>query len=163
MSHWHHPGERHDITDYDDPDNILFTRWFVVGTPLFAVMVHKLDKSDVPTRGVHDHPWNFISFAFGTYKEVRKIKGGVPWIEPVHFFRFRRATDFHRVILVNERKPVWTLVIHGRRLREWGFLNMHTGAWQPWWALKKESDDTPDYHDRRVRSLRDHPSLKGPA
>lgn len=157
-SDWHYPGEHHDITDYDDPSNILFTRWFVIGTPFGAVMVHKLRKSDVPNRdvpnrGVHDHPWNFVSFAFGKYWELREFPGERHrFAEPPHFFRFRRATDLHRVALCQENKPVWTLVIHGRRQREWGFYQHY--VWKPWYALKEESGDSPDYHNRRARSLK---------
>lgn len=142
--HWHLMARR-DIADYEDPSQVLLTRWIIFGCPLFAVMLQKLCKSDVASRGVHDHPWSFVSLTlWGGYHEVRRLgRFGLDHIEPSRTLRFRQDTDLHRVLLDYEDKPAWTLVIHGPRTREWGFVD-GDGHWTHW---NKMRGDRPDYHD----------------
>lgn len=78
---------------------------------------------------LHDHPWR-LSWSLilcGRYREtrLRRIDG-----DGVHTRqrRFRpgrlniiRGTDFHRIDLPDGREA-WTLFVHGRRIRRWGFL-----------------------------------------
>lgn len=41
------------------------------------------------------------------------------------------GTDFHRVELP-ARRPAWTLFVHGRKVRQWGFLNLVTRTFELW-------------------------------
>lgn len=92
----------------------------------FFVYLHRFLDSD--QAGIHDHPWRLsVSLLLsGGYDEVRMLKRGDP--ESVVYLQRRpgtiniiRADDFHRVV-IPEGRQAWSIFMHGRRIRRWGFL-----------------------------------------
>lgn len=94
----------------------------VVQTPWFGIYLHRIHEPD-PDRDPHDHPWPFISLILsGSYEEVTftgpqelghyqlRKRGSA------HFMSTRKA---HRITDV--QGILWTLVLTGPRIREWGF------------------------------------------
>lgn len=123
--------ERFEIPDYDEPERNYLTRWRLVQTPWFGVYLHRMDGPD-PRPTLHDHPWDFVSVILrGGYSEVATdphdpFHEGEPpssgerreWPAPsVHRMR---ATDAHYITHLH-RRPTWTLLLVGRRRREWGY------------------------------------------
>jgi hypothetical protein len=84
-----------------------------------SLRLHKFHKGD-DDRAYHDHPWWFISLPIGSYQEhtpqntPKKIKACRLY--------FRRAKHQHIVKLLST-KPVWTIILTGRKTRNWGFWN----------------------------------------
>jgi hypothetical protein len=91
---------------------------------------------------MHDHPKRFISIGLrGSYIEqtpssdelrahyrdltlTNETLYRAPWV------RTFPASHIHRIRLLVNRKPCWTLVIVLRSVREWGFW--HDGVFIPW-------------------------------
>lgn len=98
---------------------------------LFGVgcYLHRFMSED-PDRGLHDHPWRWALAVplCGGYIEER-----LDYLDGYHGTVTRTATRrwpylitsryFHRVTAINN--PCWTLFIHGRRFKVWGFLREH--------------------------------------
>lgn len=91
-------------------------RWYIIPrNPLLNVYLHKFMRDD-DDRALHDHPWWFVSLMIrGRYVEWTPL----PKVRRAPSIAFRRATTRHRVTL--PAGPCWTLVITGRKAREWGF------------------------------------------
>lgn len=122
----------------DDSDGELH-RWRLIETPLGGVMVHRHQGPD-PGRVLHDHPWPFVSIVLrgGYVEEVAEARLAPLLADiadthpaPGRYYglrEWRRArtvhvmplTHAHRIVALL-RKPTWTLVLHGRRRRAWGF------------------------------------------
>lgn len=106
-----------------EPDNPYLRRWWLIPrNRWFNIYLHQFLRSD-DDRALHDHPWWNISILLrGSYLEYM-AKGPHPYI-PRHrgagAVVFRRPLTPHRIELFDGR-PVWTLFITGRRVREWGF------------------------------------------
>ena len=102
-------------------------RWHIKLPLGRAIYLHKLCMSD-PDRDLHDHPWNFISILVrGTYREITPAGE-----RQVRLFNVHKATDPHRVKL---EKPVYTILLRGKRRREFGF---HTEeGWMHWREYNK--------------------------
>jgi hypothetical protein len=108
------------------------------------VFIHYIARSDY-ARDLHDHPWDWMAIRLtGGYMEVVPGPGYAPecgrmGVVRVYQYPFtghlRRAEDLHRLEL---KRPVWTLFLHGRRRREWGFRTD-----QGW--VRED-----DYHARRL-------------
>ena len=111
-------------------------KWFWRG---FGIYLHKFVGDDW-SLDLHDHPKRFISIGLkGAYREltpsfasldddddlnhVRTIYRA-PWV------RTFPADHIHRIELLEDRRPCWTLVIVLRHVREWGFW--HRGMWLHW-------------------------------
>ena len=109
-------------------------RWFLIPRNRWLnIYLHKFIRDD-DDRALHDHPWWFISLMiWGSYFEwtqehtiwpSERLK--IHAVELVKHRRrawsiaFRHAEARHRVTLDNG-KPCWTLVVTGRKVREWGF------------------------------------------
>lgn len=110
------------------PEGIYLRRWWIIPrNSVFNVYLHQFQRSD-EDRALHDHPWTFnISIIVkGKYREhiPRRIKKRRPFI-PI--FRIGRAP--HRVELI-DGKPVWTIFVTGRKVREWGFYCKQ--GWKHW-------------------------------
>ncbi|GAC70798.1 hypothetical protein [Gordonia soli] len=115
-------------------DNPYLRRWYLIPrNPVLNVYLHQFLRSD-DDRALHDHPWPFVSLILsGEYDEITEqgtIHRGRGSIA------FRRAEWRHRVQLTEELTtgdlgngggpvvrllPCWTLIVTGRRSREWGF------------------------------------------
>lgn len=116
--------ERFVIGPESDPYMI---RCRIFECPWFRVFFHRILRSD-SDRHLHDHPFNFVSFMVrGCYTEIRE-QGSAGIVYSVPSIIFRRATDRHRLVIGD--RPAWTLVLAGRRLREWGFMTEQ--GWVAW-------------------------------
>jgi hypothetical protein len=114
-----------------------FQRWRILWTPLFALYIHHIAKSD-EDKHPHSHPFGFYSVILkGGYSEELTSKVG--FIEGMalaffHDFRSyktesgvykpfsflsRNCYVFHKITIL---KPTWTFVIAGRRVHDWGYL-----------------------------------------
>jgi hypothetical protein len=113
-------------------------RWFWRG---FGIYLHKFVGDDW-SRDLHDHPKRFISVGLkGAYREatpapmntcdVVELYTGLRWrTYRAPWLRTFPATHIHRLELLEDRRPCWTLVIVLRSVREWGFW--HLGRWIYW-------------------------------
>jgi len=83
---------------------------------------------------VHDHPWRWaVAICLtGWYVEER-----MRWLDPRGWLYVVRtifpgrpniilARDFHRIR--NTRPETWTLFLHGKRIKSWGFLSRDFGG-----------------------------------
>ena len=118
------------VISRDESDPYL-TRWRIVHTPWFGVLLHKIQRPDgdpVP----HDHPWNFGTLILkGGYTEQvvhRGIEGPIAYRvsrlhkwKPGSYHKMRRGA-YHRIVKLAGGGPCWTLVLTGPRRGDWGFL-----------------------------------------
>lgn len=103
-------------------------RYLVFRSRRLTAYLHRFVGED-GDRSVHDHPWSWsVSFILaGGYLELRTM-----WLDPLlgvrndvrvfepGCFNWIRPRDFHRIVCT---KPnTWTLFLHGRRTKGWGFL-----------------------------------------
>jgi len=117
------------------PDDPYLLRWFLIPRNRFLnIYLHKFCKDD-DDRALHDHPWWFISFLlWGRYDEIISGDGTKAIYRDAPSVAYRPATWQHRVALpriiawntktdeISEtRRPAWTIVITGPRVRDWGF------------------------------------------
>lgn len=91
-------------------------RYYVATLAGWRVYIHRFVASDPD--GLHDHPFRF-SFSIilaGWYMEQRRdghhVRSFGNWIG---------ADTFHRII-VPAGAECWTLFVHSRRVKEWGFM-----------------------------------------
>lgn len=110
------------------PGDIYLDRVYVVQTPWFGIMFHRIFRPD-NQRDLHDHPWSFFSLVLrGWYEEDAAHRcpypdcafAFCPQRRKVRWFNFKRAEDRHSIRWCS-RSPVWTLVFTGRKRRTWGF------------------------------------------
>ena len=113
-------------------------RHYLLGTgKTFGVFLHHFVGSDSPTE-FHDHPWSWgVSLILrGGYTEERCLGSDRTitrrWLGPGRL-NLLLPNVFHRVEL-RDRRPAWTLFIHGPKTRRWGFLDSITGAFRYWAA-----------------------------
>lgn len=113
-------------------DDVYLRRWYLVRLFGWKLMLHKMERPD-SDREPHDHPWWFWSVV---------LKGG--YLEQIfvgnkyHSYRERRAGRLvscrpkhtHRVAMLMDGKPCWTLLLRGPRVRSWGFYT--DCGWMPW-------------------------------
>ncbi len=95
-------------------------RHYLIRMKRLGVFIHQFWSSDED--GVHDHPWSNMTFILrgGFYEELPD--GQTLW-RPPGFWCFRKAEQFHRIILKpGTEGKVWTLFIRFKRYRQWGFL-----------------------------------------
>ncbi len=105
-------------------------RYYLFSFWRWTAFLHKFRSSD-PEGETHDHPWTSVSFILsGKYLETRWLGGEMVETER-KWFNFVKGETFHRVALYDNdariigiriQIPVWTLFIHGRRFKQWGFL-----------------------------------------
>lgn len=111
--------------------DVYMRRWTIVRLFGLKLMLHKMERPDAD-RCLHDHPWWFISLVLRRgYMEEVMTDGGTTdfnWNWPGKLL-FRGMMHTHRVSNL-PNGPCWTLVLRGRRRREWGFHTIH--GWMPW-------------------------------
>lgn len=137
----------------DDGTDGELHRWRLIETPLGGIMLHQHRGPD-PGRVLHDHPWPFAAFVLrGGYTEEVADARDAPslasiadrWPETCTYgversrraasLHLVRATQAHRITRLH-RVPTWTIVVHGRRRRAWGFypasgfINEKTVDWK---------------------------------
>lgn len=107
------------VKDIYSKERILhFRRWALFETKWASVYLHKICESDKDAH-CHDHPWPFLSLILsGGY--VEETPSGTFKLFRSWTLNVKKATDFHKITLV--KKPTWTLVITGKRCRNWGYL-----------------------------------------
>lgn len=104
---------------FGDDGEPYLERYFLFYFLGVKAYIHRFVASD-PDRGLHDHPWgrSLSLVLVGRYREIRL--NATRWLRPGRI-NFIRGTDFHRVIL-KLGEEAWTLFIHGKRAKGWGFL-----------------------------------------
>jgi len=118
--------------DICGPDGSLYLRrWTLLKVFGWKLTLHRIVRPDY-ARDLHDHPWSFVTLVLrGGYVERMRDRKGLLQIRVNRPGRIRvnRAPHAH----VIDRLPdgeAWTLVLHGRDKREWGF---HTDCgWMHW-------------------------------
>jgi len=100
-----------------------FTRFVVLKTPWFQVLVHRLWCPRWHPRA-HDHPWGFASLIlWGGYWE--RVPGGeAVWRRPGSVLR-RSAEFAHNV--ATDGSVCWSIVVTGPKRRDWQFVDEETG------------------------------------
>jgi hypothetical protein len=106
-------------------------RYYVGGLFGWHAYLHRFVDSD-PDRGLHDHPWGrALSLVLvAGYDEIRGEPDGVStrrFVRPGRI-NWLKGSDFHRVVL-RDRRPAWTLFLHGPRIKGWGFVQ--GGVYRP--------------------------------
>jgi hypothetical protein len=102
-------------------------RFYIFRSKLFSVFIHQFWASDADH--IHDHPWSNISWIIrGGYHET-SADGTIEYRKK-GFKTYRNAEIFHR-ISIGDHSPgeAWTIFIHFKRKREWGFLTPE--GWMP--------------------------------
>ena len=100
--------------------------------------LHRFDKSDDRSYGLHDHPYWFVAVTlFGKGTEMIRGEDGNNLEIPLRRFRLYPPRKLHAVRIQSEH--IWTFVIHGPRIRVWGFDNGE--EWIPYYKLKGLSLD----------------------
>jgi hypothetical protein len=129
------------------PDgSIYLDRLRIIQTPFFGIMLHKFTGPDAEPY-LHDHPWSFFSIVLrGGYREMRR-NNHTYTADPkrVRFFNFMSKHDAHFIYQL-DRNPTWTLVIHGRRRRTWGFYIPTTHPPDQTWIEFQNMDEYKASH-----------------
>jgi hypothetical protein len=109
---------------------------------LCTLRLHKFLSGD--RAEPHDHPFWFVTFPLTTYRErVLVADGMTPVIEEyseVRRFRFHFRPARHAHSVYGDGRPIWTLVITGRRTRKWGFWVDDCTRWIPYDEMGVEYD-----------------------
>lgn len=104
--------------------------------PAFGIYIHKIFEADID-RSLHDHPWSFMTFTLsgGYFEEIlsgygqyeQRALGKDPYNRVSQKrFGYLPITSFHRIAQIYPRHLVGyvqTLVIHGPRRKNWGFID----------------------------------------
>lgn len=105
-------------------DEIYLDRLRLVQTPWFGVYLHHIYKPD-EDRAVHDHPWAFGSLVLrGGYREMFIND---PHCDMPPEYRKWSRWSWHRMTtrsahqITSVLPKTVTLVIVGRKVRDWGF------------------------------------------
>lgn len=126
-------------------------RYFLFRVPGLATFYLHRFVADDPDRGLHDHPWLrswavVLTAGYDEYRLDTMPRGRVTHVPHQDLVRISkravragtvsriRGDTFHRVVLRDDR-PAWTLFVHGRRVKGWGFMQ-----------FEPISDDTPNWH-----------------
>lgn len=118
------------VPNYDTDGNYL-TRLRIIQTPWFGIYLHRFDGPD-PRPTLHDHPWQFLSVILrGGYTE-RRLNPHTHAVDEAHrvrWFNRVRAGDAHSISMLH-RTPTWSLMLVGKRVRTWGYLDpIGPGTW----------------------------------
>lgn len=104
---------------------VYLDRIRLLQTPWFGVYLHRFDGPD-PRPELHDHPWPFATMViWGGYHELRQDIGRPASRHMEHRRPFRprrlRLTEAHTIVVL-DRAGTRSVVLVGRRQREWGVL-----------------------------------------
>ncbi len=110
-------------------------RFYLLKIRGHALFLHRFWADDQD--GLHDHPWPWARLILsGGYFE-EGADGGKHW-RPRGTFSYRSAEVLHRLTMPAELKgKTWSLFYHGRRTRQWGFLEMDTGFRSGWVSARE--------------------------
>jgi hypothetical protein len=111
-----------DVPSKTNPSDVYLRRLRIFNTPWCSLYIHWIYEPDTD-RYPHDHPWDFWSLILnGSYtEEIHDFPGSVPTMSTwrrgqLHKMSITKAHRITRTI-----GPLVTLVITGRRRREWCF------------------------------------------
>lgn len=112
-------------------------------TLLFNIFLHKIVKSD-DDEYLHDHPWNFFNIILkGGYYETlfkksksNQIKSELTIWRPPGYYSKHDSTHSHKILLKNNT-PCWTIFIHFKRIRPWGFWRKYDEETYSWVESEK--------------------------
>ena len=109
---------------------VHFRRWRLIQTPLFAVYIHKIARSD-EEKDPHSHPWKFASLILSNGYTEQLWEMGNPIIGDFNLrtvvrypgtVAYRPTTTFHKITLLDPLRSTWTLVVTGPRNHDlWGY------------------------------------------
>lgn len=130
-------------------DNPQTLRWHIFKWRGRQFALHKWLRSD-DDRALHDHSGHNMSFILnGGYVEVLSHaweSRRAPFRWPLVPY-FRRAGVPHRIELMSDGKPVWSLWLRWPPIREWGFWCPR--GWRHW----REYTSTRDYYAAGVSEV----------
>lgn len=108
-------------------------RWRLIVTPWFGISIHHIMLPDGDTNP-HNHPYWFVAIPlkggyYEQYYEYSDNKGNPhkhPFVgserRSLRNWNLMPLNRFHRIVTLANHKPAWTLMIHGPRKPEWGFM-----------------------------------------
>lgn len=124
--------------DYNIGPDYMHRWWVIPRNEQHNTYLHRILRSD-DDRALHDHPWDNQSIILkGRY--VEHTPEG-EFLREAGYVGFRKATDSHRLQLIEGDEPVISLFITGPKVREWGFHCPN--GWRHW----KEFVSTSDQHN----------------
>jgi len=105
-----------------------FIRYRIVSTPWFSIYIHRIFKEDQDTH-LHDHPWDFWSIILSGGYTYKAKDESVSSIGDVyighrgrgHMLSIPAKNHYHKILQLDNGKPVTTFVISGRRKHFWGY------------------------------------------
>ena len=111
----------------NDGGNPYLERYYVGRIFFLTFYLHRFVGSD-PDRGLHDHPWHraYSFILAGFYDEITRAG-----VQRIRWFNRLTGDSFHRVVLPDGMRDVWTLFCHGPYIKSWGFLRETTTAGEP--------------------------------
>jgi hypothetical protein len=136
--------EHRELTYVDAPSPFMI-RYILIATPWGDIKVHNILRPD-HGRDMHDHPWPFLAVILrGGYTEQvpeRWVDGQPKGIKKQYRGRgsvYRvPATYVHRIHSLYTKPATWSLVLTGKRCREWGYW-AETG-WVDWKTYGASAD-----------------------
>lgn len=100
-----------------------------------SIYLHYFFRGDDDTE-LHNHPWRFslsLILTNGYVEERRTPEGLVRRIFRPGSINIIRASDYHRVELINPNHGAWTLFFTFDRINDaWQFWHPHTGEYTHW-------------------------------
>jgi hypothetical protein len=143
------------VYETGNPDHLLITRFRIITTPWFGVMVHALETPD-ETRHLHNHPWPFVTMILrGGYDQLwapsledaakAVATGASPITKRMRAGSIGRMNrhQFHAIATLH-RRPTWTLFMTGPRGGAWGFATADGFVDHDEYRLEEVTDDAPD-------------------
>lgn len=116
-------------------------RWYLLPrNPLINLYLHKFVRDD-EDRAEHNHPWICLSLMIrGGYIEH---SCGTKTYRYAPSIAFRWSSHVHRVELhedfeTGEKRPCWTIVLTGPKVRTWGFFCPK--GFVPWFDFVDQRD-----------------------
>jgi hypothetical protein len=130
-----------EVPDATEPNLVYLRRLRAVQTPWFGIYLHWIYLPD-RDRDPHDHPWPFVSWVLrGGYTEtVYTDRDTCAGYERSRWSAHRVGTEVAHSIDTLRPRTV-TLVLVGRRCREWGFWTAK--GWVHWRSYDR-SGNGPD-------------------
>lgn len=96
-----------------------------------TLRLHRFYKGD-DARAPHDHPWSFWTFPLcDGYHELVVNSHGELELKWVHGWRWHYRPSSYKHIVLDPLKPFYTIVVTGRKDRNWGFW-LASETFVPW-------------------------------
>ena len=124
------------------PKNYI-KRHYILQLPFMTVLLHQFWTSDPDD--LHDHPWSNIKIRIkGSYYEYDAQ--GNKFKRDKWYVGYRQAEVFHRIeVDPGMEGKVWSLFVHFKRKRAWGFLKGNK------WIPASEYENPVEVHGRNFK------------